>query len=51
MALDGTKLGDGENPDKAEDTLCGTSIEDSFGMFGASNGQSKGDTKTGKFDE
>lgn len=46
MALDGSELGERENPDKAENVLCSTSTEDSFGRFGASKGQTKGDTNT-----
>lgn len=46
MDLDESELGERENPDKAVDALCSTSIEDSFGMFGASKGQTKEHTKT-----
>lgn len=46
MALNGSKLGKTEDPDKAEDALCSTSVENSFGMFGVSKGRTEEDKNT-----
>lgn len=39
VALDGSKLFEREDPDKAVDTLYSTSVENSFGMIGVSKGR------------